>query len=1174
MAHLLNEKVLDKYIQNYSIKDIKEKLNIIKNWTDKIPVIKKQNEINMQGKFLIDIFCKVLGYKDFIEGNKVWNLKIEEKTEIDAEKPDGIIGFYMNNNDMEESTQGVIELKSPNVSFNVKQKRNGKIYGTPVDQGYKYTSKYDKCGWVIVSNFLEIRLYKVGRSQEYFERFMLKDLANIDKFKRFYFLLCKKNLISKTQQSTSSKLCQETIKREKEITIQFYKKYKKIRINLYNHLKTNHYKKDDEVLLEKAQKFLDRIIFIVFCESRNLLPEDLLYNTIDLGKKISSLKKIKTGIWEVLKETFKSIDEGNISEKINAYNGGLFKYDKILDEILIIENNFFEKINDITKYDFNSDLDVNILGHILEQSIMDMEEFKAKLNNKSYDKDKSKRKKEGIYYTPHYVTHFIINNTLGSYINKIKVDLKEDELPDIESAPTKSVASRYKKIHLNYYENFINKLRKIKILDMACGSGAFLIATYNYLYNQYQWAKSQIKKLKNEENYLELDLGIIQKDILINNLFGVDKNDESVEITKLALWLKTANPGERLINLDDNIKCGNSLLEVSKKKKVKCFDWQKEFKEIMNDGGFDIIIGNPPYVKEYLDKSAFDGLRSSKYYQGKMDIWTFFGCKAIDLLKSNGYLSFIALDNWITNTGASIFRNKMLNEGEIIRYIDFGEFKVFDDADPQTMIFIYNKKEPRSEYLVDYAKVQAESIQIEKVENFLELNFEKKIKGIVRFPSKINIAEMFNNYIRFLNYQEDKIINKIINESNYKLNRNDIGQGIICPQDFVTNKHIKKLGEPKKNIGDGIFVISSDKKSSMNLTRHEENILKPYYTSKELKRFFGIQKNKYWIIYTSSDINDQIKKLPNIKKHLDKYAVVNTSKYAPYGLHRARNEFLFKGEKIISKRKTDRPCFTYTEFNCYVSQTYYVIKPKRKEINLKYLTGVLNSSLMYFWFKKRGKIQGNNLQIDKEPLLKCPLVIPTKKKQQEIIEIVEKIMKYENHLVKNNEIKFLNIVKKYASLNNSLRISQIADNGNFYNEMYSGNASVLNNLIVDINENILTISDKNKNDRRELIKFKVEDKYSQSYIKLFLEHMSNKRLQLINQNKDKIIKKVKDIELYDYNKKVIVKTILNEWENLQTSITNNKKQIKKLNKILDKKIYKLYNLSDKEISIIIQNLSN
>jgi len=154
------------------------------------------------------------------------------------------------------------------------------------------------------------------------------------------------------------------------------------------------------------------------------------------------------------------------------------------------------------------------------------------------------------------------------------------------------------------------------------------------------------------------------KEILQNNIFGVDLNKESVEITKLSLWLKTADKNKTLASLENNIKCGNSLIDDPEIAGNLAFNWEKEFPEIFANGGFDIVVGNPPYVKEDIGKNAFNGLHQHLCYQGKMDLWYFFGWLALTISKKEfAYISFIAPNNWITNDGASKFRNKKIRCG-------------------------------------------------------------------------------------------------------------------------------------------------------------------------------------------------------------------------------------------------------------------------------------------------------------------------------------------------------------------------------------------------------------------------------------------------------------------------------------------------------------------------------
>ena len=222
-----------------------------------------------------------------------------------------------------------------------------------------------------------------------------------------------------------------------------------------------------------------------------------------------------------------------------------------------------------------------------------------------------------------------------------------------------------------------------------------------------------------------------------------------------------------------------------------------------------------------------------------------------------------------------------------------------------------------------------------------------------------------------------------------------MAQGIVAPQDFVNESSAKILGINVRK-GDGIFVISDKELTNLNLSEKEYELIKPYYTSDELDKYYANKKNSYWIIYTKSDFKniEKIKAYPKIKEHLDKFKEVITSSNKPYGLHRSREEKFFKDEKILSLRKCKEPTFTFSDFDCYVSQTYFIIQTNR--LNLKYLTAYLNSKVIKFWLRFKGKMQGKNYQIDKEPLLSIPIIKP--KFESDIIRLFSDIPNNENNI--------------------------------------------------------------------------------------------------------------------------------------------------------------------------------
>jgi adenine-specific DNA-methyltransferase len=375
-----------------------------------------------------------------------------------------------------------------------------------------------------------------------------------------------------------------------------------------------------------------------------------------------------------------------------------------------------------------------------------------------------------------------------------------------------------------------------------------------------------------------------------------------------------------------------------------------------------------------------------------MDIWTLFACQAIDHLKDGGYFSFIAPNSWLANAGASVFRDKILNNGEIVSFIDFGDFKVFKDAAIQTMIFVFRKGKPREKYTLKYSKINNSEIAENAVAMFLGSDRKELPEGIVNFEIEFEPVKFIGKTISFSNSAVSQTIDEIERKANYHLASEEIGNGIDVLQDFVSSRHLENIEDKSIKKGEGIFVLSPSEIRNLHLTPEEDAQLKPYYSPMEVNRYLALLENEYRIIYADADFRANIIKYPHLKSHIDRFKNVLTSAFAPYGLHRARDEEFFRGHAIFSLRKTDKPAFSYVEFPCYVSRAFLIIKPKK--IDIKYLTAILNSKLSYFWFKNRGKLQGDNLQIDKEPLMNFPIKTTTDKKiEQRIVFLVDEAMK-------------------------------------------------------------------------------------------------------------------------------------------------------------------------------------
>ena len=685
-------------------------------------------------------------------------------------------------------------------------------------------------------------------------------------------------------------------------------------------------------------------------------------------------------------------------------------------------------------------LDPELLGKVFENLL-------GAYNPETHDQV-SDRKSSGSFYTPREVVNYMVDISLQAYLGDTD-EVKTLFADDFEYDETKKL----------FYEDVINKLKAIKVLDPACGSGAFPMGMLNRIVEILQ-------NLHAEGSKYDLKLAIME-----NCIFGGDIQTIAAQITKLRFFIslvcdceKNDNPDDNfgipnLPNLETHFVTCNSLISLKKPQQYSLFEqdvialkeklrdvrhehftakttYQKtklrnrdkelrdELAEMLKSDnviasedakqmvlwnpydqngkssffdpewmfgikrGFDIVIGNPPYIKEYTNRNAFDGFReSSPYYIGKMDLWYGFACIGLDYaVKEGGVLCFIAQNNWTTSAGAKLLRKKVVEDCRILKMIDFNDYMIFgESASVQTMIMLFSNDKMSDNYTIDYRHLKANAIKSDMIKLLMKVPTEKTDYLSPTF----NRLFYKNSFITFS--QADSILERMSREKTY-LKENEIAQGIVFPQDFLNKKGQKILG--KHRVGDGIFGLSCEELKNLNLDKNEMSLIKPYYTTEQIGRYYVKEgSNSLWMIYTDSTFKhaSKMKCYPTLKKHLDAFLPILTSDNKPYGLHRARNNEFFIGEKIISLRKcVDRPSFTYSNFACYVTQTFFVIKSIRW--NLKFLTGLLNSKLIAFWLKNKGKMQGENYQIDKEPLMNIPLPLIPLEKQREVIDKVDNIL--------------------------------------------------------------------------------------------------------------------------------------------------------------------------------------
>lgn len=522
----------------------------------KIEEIKKLKEEEYQDGFLRDIFVNVFGY--ILKPDSNYNLAREFKNQGDGKKADGAI---LKN----EKAVAVIELKSTKT----------KDLKSITDQAFNYKNNQPECKYVITSNFQKLRFY-IDYAHDY-EEFDLFNLQKED-FELLYLLLSANSIFS----DLPLKLKEETKFHEQQVTDKLYKDYSVFKNKLFENLIKNNPDNDKLILFNKSQKLLDRFLFILFAEDSGLLPPNSISRIIDTFRKLTELDAYKP-IYDIYKQYFGYMNIGRKgktnADDIPAYNGGLFYTDELLDNLKIDDSILIDDLLKLSEYDFNTEVDVNILGHIFEHSLSEIEEITAGISASRghVPLALSKRKKDGVFYTPKYITQYIVENTIGTLCNKKRKELEIEEIEFDGSYRAKDgkLLTKGKKLYkqLNDYKDW---LLSLKIVDPACGSGAFLNQALNFLIAEHKNIDDIIAELTNTV----LRLFDTDKAILENNLYGVDINEESVEIAKLSLWLRTAQKGRKLSNLNDNIKCGNSLIDDPEVAGDKAFNWNVEFPQI------------------------------------------------------------------------------------------------------------------------------------------------------------------------------------------------------------------------------------------------------------------------------------------------------------------------------------------------------------------------------------------------------------------------------------------------------------------------------------------------------------------------------------------------------------------------------------------------------------------
>ncbi|WP_425222206.1 Eco57I restriction-modification methylase domain-containing protein [Pseudomonas sp.] len=931
---LFQNSVLNKYLKGLDEGEVSKSYKTFTNYfhdSDRQENIRNSKEEQFQEGFLRELFVNVFGY--VLNPDPGYNLTTELKNIRGTKKVDGAILS-------EGIALAVIELKGTNT----------KDLEAVRQQAFDYKANQKGCIYVITSNFEKLRFY-IGDAVDFLEFDLFK--LGYEDFRVLYLCLSSSSLLRNTPQIVKS----DSIIEEDEITKKFYKAYSLFKWDLYRDLvkkntKTEVFREESNCddkerakknielsLFKKSQKLIDRFLFVFFSEDRGLLPPNTTAGVISEWKKLVELD-VDVSLYERFKQFFSYLDQGRKGtekkEEIFAYNGGLFKLDPILDSLVISDEILERHAGCLSGYNFESQVDVNILGHIFENSLNEIESVNAQIEGYDFDKQTAKRKKDGVFYTPPYITKYIVENTIGKLCEKMRNEFGVDE-----SEYRKSKKGRKKDTLIKYkgrLDDYRDWLLGVTICDPACGSGAFLNQALNFLIKEHRY----IDELESALLGGGIVFQNVETTILENNIFGVDINEESVELAKLSLWLRTAQPRRKLNDLSNNIKCGNSLVKCKSLAGEKAFDWESEFPAVFDKGGFDIVIGNPPYVftRDKISE-AEKGYYSANYLSAVYQVNTYllFIEKTVHLLKNSGIYGLIVPNAWLMVYSGSGLRKFLLDTSKLNQIISLEGYS-FEGVNVETVILLAEK---------EFVEKNEFSVHLSDKKEFL-LSHHKDQKEF---------------------YDHDDYAFKVFSDSKSQGITDKITSGSVILDSIVSIKaglqaYEKGKGEPKQTA--------------------EDVKARPYdYTYKH-----DDDTHKYLV---GADV---------CRYHTDwsgEYLKYGKNLAAP------RTFDLFNGKKIIVREITGKHprsiISTYTEdLYLYNRSNIAIIEKEGSAVSLKYILAVLNSSLMSYYFK-RNTAKANRKMFPKvilKDLRQFPFKMIDDEGQKPFIEMVDKMLELSSRL--------------------------------------------------------------------------------------------------------------------------------------------------------------------------------
>lgn len=893
--------------------------------------IRAAKEEQYQEGFLRDLFVDVMGYT--INPNPDWNLTTELKNERDSKKADGAVI-------VNSAPRMVIELKSVAT----------KDLRTVEAQAFGYRNSHEGVRYVVISNFERLRFY-IDNAVDY-EEFHLFTLSR-NEFTLLWILLAYENV----KTDLPLRLREASVIKEQDISELLYKDYAAFKRDLFSDMRERNPQYEPLLLFRKSQKLMDRILFILFAEDRGLIPPNkITYINNNWEQYNAQQEEFGIGdqrpLYDFYKGIFNNLHKG--SKDIFAYNGGLFYPDEVLDNITLSSELLLRHTRALTCYDFGTEVDVNIMGHIFEHSLAEIEEVTAALSSGA-PVATDKRAKDGIFYTPSFITRYMVQNTLGQLMESYR------PLPPVPDAS--SLSEKKKKALVETWESYRARLLSLTICDPACGSGAFLNAALERLMEEHRLIDETLAFIRGET----LILSDIENAILEHNLYGVDINEESVEIAKLSLWLRTAQKGRKLSTLSSNIRVGNSLIDSCEHAPHNAFDWKKNFPHVFAKGGFDIILGNPPYValQTMREQSEIYSKLGYEAFDKNGDLYCLFSERAYNLLKPGGCLTFIMPNKWMLTDYGKGLRAFMSRTG-LRQIINFGDVQFFRDATTYVCIFHTQKAEPAD-------TVQALSLNRKTYHG----DFMAEISaGLSPYPA----SEFGENPWLIRPKEHTAVLNKMQQHPPLVSLPIEINYGV------------------KTGLNDAFFIDDTTRNTLIEQDPRSAEIIKPMLRGRDIAAWTNRGKPE-WLIATFPALKLNIDDYPAVRDFLLAFGKerleqsgrkFTTEEAARYGANAARKKTsnrwfetqdsisyhtTFAEPKIIYPNMTSLFPFMFDENSYFINDKAFILSSSEKDREyMLALTAIFNSKAAKLWiWYNCPELQGGTREIRKVYFEKFPV---------------------------------------------------------------------------------------------------------------------------------------------------------------------------------------------------------